>query len=88
MESRGEFKRCPVCKTSVFADMDVCYNCMYRFGSNEKLESVSQKCIGPDSAAGSAAPSARGADLLFSEFLVEFERFLGDFLADRVVDIK
>ena len=28
-----ELKRCPTCKTLVFADMDVCYECMYRFGS-------------------------------------------------------
>lgn len=31
-------KVCPICKTHVFDDMDVCYNCMYSFGSNPALE--------------------------------------------------
>lgn len=25
-------KVCPVCKSTLFDDMDVCYGCMYRFG--------------------------------------------------------
>lgn len=32
------YKRCPVCKSGVFADMDTCYSCMYKFGSNPELE--------------------------------------------------
>ena len=32
------YKKCPVCKSGVFDDMDTCYNCMYRFGSNPELE--------------------------------------------------
>lgn len=31
-------KTCPVCKTTLFDDMDTCYGCMYRFGSNRALE--------------------------------------------------
>lgn len=31
-------KRCPVCKTMVFDDMEICYGCMYHFGSDELLE--------------------------------------------------
>lgn len=28
-------KKCPVCKTAVFDDMDVCYGCMHRFSAFE-----------------------------------------------------
>ena len=31
-------KTCPVCRTMLFDDMDTCYGCMYRFGSNVALE--------------------------------------------------
>ncbi|MDO4290909.1 MAG: hypothetical protein Q4C41_06750 [Eggerthellaceae bacterium] len=31
-------KTCPVCRTTLFDDMDTCYGCMYRFGSNAALE--------------------------------------------------
>lgn len=31
-------KTCPVCKTSLFDDMEVCYGCMYAFGSKPELE--------------------------------------------------
>lgn len=169
MESRGEFKTCPVCKTSVFADMEVCFNCMYRFGSNEKLESVTRELfeaagtadvpvaaseahaltadnvpatvsrgqssnLPPSQASdllGSQAsdplpgqpadltfgqasglprehasdlppeqptdllyvqpaglPRGQPSDLLLGEFLVEFEGFLRNFLANRVVDVE
>lgn len=32
------YKRCPVCESGVFADMETCYSCMYKFGSNPELE--------------------------------------------------
>lgn len=38
-----ELKRCPTCKTLVFADMDVCYECMYRFGSDPERERAAQQ---------------------------------------------
>lgn len=31
-------KTCPVCKTQLFDDMEVCYGCMYTFGSKPELE--------------------------------------------------
>ncbi len=31
-------KVCPVCKTTLFEDMEVCYGCLYRFGSEPALE--------------------------------------------------
>ena len=33
-----ELKMCPTCKTWVFADMDTCYGCMYRFGTDPERE--------------------------------------------------
>lgn len=33
-----DVKTCPVCHARLFADMDTCFNCMYRFGSNPALE--------------------------------------------------
>lgn len=35
-----ELKRCPICGALVFADMDVCYECMYRFGSDPDREAA------------------------------------------------
>lgn len=31
-------KTCPVCHTTLFEDMEVCYGCLYRFGSEPALE--------------------------------------------------
>lgn len=68
-----EYKRCPVCKSSVFADMGTCYSCMYRFGSNPELEQRSA--------------AADGRDELFVQFLVELQRFLGDFVLNGKVRV-
>ena len=44
-----ELKLCPTCKTSVFEDMDVCYGCMYRFGSDPaREEAVKREIEGSD----------------------------------------
>ena len=31
----SDLKKCPVCGSSCFSDMDVCYGCLHRFGSGE-----------------------------------------------------
>lgn len=31
-------KTCPVCRTTLFEDMEVCYGCLYHFGSEPALE--------------------------------------------------
>ena len=36
-------KRCPTCRTWVFEDMDICYACMYRFGSDLAREEAVQR---------------------------------------------
>ena len=33
-------KRCPTCRTWVFEDMDTCYACMYRFGTDPGREAA------------------------------------------------
>lgn len=44
-----ELKLCPTCKTFVFSDMDICYGCMYRFGSDpEREEAVRREIEGSD----------------------------------------
>ncbi len=83
--------------------MDTCYNCMYKFGTNEMLEdeaeanflSIPNKQAFEDAAlekktAANAPPKfeADESSALFGEFLIEFERFLGDFVANRVVRIE
>lgn len=44
-----ELKLCPTCKTFVFEDMDTCYGCMYRFGSDPaREEAVRREVEGSD----------------------------------------
>ncbi len=31
----SDLKKCPVCGSSCFSDMDVCYGCLHRFGGDE-----------------------------------------------------
>ncbi len=79
------YKICPICKSTVFADMDTCYGCMYRFGSKPELEqqhtaetpSVSEEIVG----------SPKEGSALCVEFLVELQSFLRDFLLDRKVGV-
>ncbi|MEC4184662.1 hypothetical protein VJ918_07560 [Adlercreutzia sp. R21] len=67
-----ELKCCPTCKALVFADMDVCYECMYRFGSDPEREAAAAAdCVsdarfdGREGAGvqGDAARSARAVSL-------------------------
>lgn len=94
-ESGMPIRICPVCKTKVFTDMDTCFNCMYRFGSEPALEHKvdNQADTILD---GKTANSSKGEcgrpfatdDALFREFLVKFESFLGDFLLDSEIGVK
>ena len=33
-------KICPVCESTLFDDMDMCFGCLYRFGSDPALEAA------------------------------------------------
>ena len=47
-------KVCPVCQTMLFEDMEVCYGCLYHFGSEPALEKArGGACEKPRSAKGS-----------------------------------
>lgn len=101
MGQRSETKKCPVCSAAVFADMDTCFNCMYRFGSNERLEAgvavmdvmevpdlQEPDLSEPDASALPKASCARHGEMCqLREFLVEFEGFLREFLLNREVDV-
>lgn len=55
-----ELKRCPTCKTLVFADMDVCYECMYRFGSDPERERAAQQMPSSSEAPPNSGRSGEG----------------------------
>ncbi len=89
-------KRCPVCKATLFDDMDTCYGCMYRFGSKPEWEQEMQKgaraCAQKPLESGEGverrAPFAPGNEgCLLGDFLVQLHRFLGDFLVDAGVKL-
>ncbi len=89
-------KRCPVCKTMLFDDMGTCYGCMYRFGSKPDLESRAQRQMEVPAIMDAAGAGGAERDGLqtpgtqtrsLGEFLVQFHRFLGDFLADASVKV-
>lgn len=54
-------KKCPVCKTTLFDDMDTCYGCMYKFGSSPELEASAGM------AATASAPVEAATDLAGAE---------------------
>lgn len=96
-------KKCPVCNSSVFEDMTVCFNCMYVFGSNPKVEERANAALAqveegsepPKSCSDTereGAAHCRFGNMdegnLTDAFLVEFSRFLGEFIADRKISVK
>lgn len=79
-------KRCPICKTTLFDDMDTCYGCMYKFGTKPELEarvSIESNKPGVENIEIGGLNS-ENADL-FGSFLVECEGFLRKFIADRKI---
>lgn len=90
-------KHCPVCNTTLFEDMDTCYGCMYKFGSNPELEmgAAQMQSIQTNQELNlqEVVPIFREQPgfqdgCLFNKFLVEFHGFLGKFLADCKVNIS
>lgn len=74
-------KQCPVCKTNVFSDMDTCYGCMYKFGSNTELEEKAE------SAKKESLLPSNSEESLFGHFLIEYEGFLRDFLVNSKIKV-
>lgn len=51
-------KMCPVCRTTLFEDMEVCYGCLYRFGSEPALEKAARQLEEDPAKAGGGAIGA------------------------------
>lgn len=62
-------KTCPICRSTLFDDMGVCYGCMYEFGTKPELE----KEAGPSGSIDHAAVSA-SAPVLAEAVIAEGER--------------
>jgi hypothetical protein len=77
-------KICPICGEGVFADMPVCFGCMHVFDVDED---VSHGGIKKEPVKAGSDNASTSSSELFNEFLVEFHRFLGDFLVNRVVNL-
>lgn len=45
-------KVCPVCESTLFDDMDTCFGCLYRFGSDPALEAARSAAAVPWPVAG------------------------------------
>lgn len=56
-------KICPVCKTSLFDDMEVCYGCMYAFGSKPDLEQRVAEQSAQEQQAKTAQPAPTAAPM-------------------------
>lgn len=56
-------KICPVCKTSLFDDMEVCYGCMYSFGSKPELERHASERIAQEERAQQARAQQESSPL-------------------------
>ena len=67
IDERKNMKTCPMCNSSVFEDIDRCYNCLYEFKNNEKeiAYKTGQKSI---------------TDLSLANYLVSYYEFLGAYL--------
>ncbi len=86
-------KQCPVCNTSIFDDMDVCYGCMYQFDNKPcsvefaNAEQANSSSTSMHCAEHIEKTSETNTSSLLEHFLVEFERFLRDFLVNRAIQI-
>ncbi len=58
-------KTCPICSTTLFDDMEVCYGCMYSFGSKpdleQKVREAADETTDETIAIASAAPAESAA---------------------------
>lgn len=53
-------KICPVCESTLFDDMDTCFGCLYRFGSDPALEAARSAAAVPWPAGGGKGEGADG----------------------------
>ena len=75
-------KKCPVCSSRLFEDMDVCYNCLHHFEGNGGIEdeagNISETSF---NASKERKLSTDGVPLSFDmgDFLMAFRNFLDDY---------
>lgn len=63
-------KKCPVCKSNIFDDMDTCYNCLHKFEMEEQIDTKT-----------SVSDFVRvGSAIDVSDFLNEYHKFLGSYI--------
>ncbi len=60
----SDLKKCPVCGSSCFSDMDVCYGCLHRFGSDEARIEVEPRLSSELCSAGPSFPAQGGQSSL------------------------
>lgn len=60
-------KACPVCRAQAFADMETCFNCMYRFGSNPALEEKAAARAHADRMQGTGVPAEPGTEAILPD---------------------
>lgn len=56
----NDLKKCPVCGSSCFSDMDVCYGCLHRFGDNKAQLAVGMRPQGADEGVASCRDAHDG----------------------------
>lgn len=87
MALRDETKSCPVCNAVTFADMPTCFNCMHSFADDERTEPKTRSEAVCEIEPPEACVGTGGEGCLLGEFLVQFERFLREFVVDRKIDV-
>lgn len=75
-------KKCPVCNSRLFDDMDVCYNCLHHF---EDIGEIKEEYVDSSGVSVNVSPNqsldAKCASISFEmgDFLIAFKDFLDDY---------
>ena len=67
-------KTCPVCKATVFDDMDVCYGCLYRFSATPGAQEALQNTLLIASGAGASQAEPKSVQTKQEDMRTETER--------------
>lgn len=75
-------KKCPVCNSRLFDDMDVCYNCLHHF---EDIGDIKEEYVDSSGVSFNVSADqdsdAKCASISFEmgDFLIAFKNFLDDY---------
>ncbi len=67
-------KTCPVCKATVFDDMDVCYGCLYRFSASPGEQEALQNTLLTASDTGASQAEPKSVQTKQEDMRTETER--------------